>query len=399
MKPLTFLFTTTFFPPYHIGGDATLVYHLANELAARGHNIHIIYLPDSYRWQRRSIPSVNNYPIENNIHLKPLYSSLGKFSSILTYMMGNPTSHCNTIKKIVAEVRPDIIHHHNIAGFGPWVFKLPAPRKLYTVHDHWLICQLNGLLNWEQKPCCNQKSCFSCSLLSGKPPQLWRYLNYLQYCLSSIDLIISPSSYLKRRLYDHGLQNQIEVLPNFIPKPEINKSNPFPFPYFLFVGVLEKHKGILELIDLFIELSIHSKAKLVVAGNGTLANFIDNKIKDNRCEEFIIRIGRVDNLVLSSLYLHAEAVIIPSQFYENCPMVALEAISHGTPIITSNFGGLPEITSKINPNYIFRNFSELRDIIMSFDINRKKSQNVLSIYDQFYSTKNVDNYLSLIEGM
>ena len=36
-RPLSFCMVTTFYPPYHFGGEAMYLYHLTNELAVRGH--------------------------------------------------------------------------------------------------------------------------------------------------------------------------------------------------------------------------------------------------------------------------------------------------------------------------------------------------------------------------
>ena len=39
-RPLSFCMVTTFYPPYHFGGEAMYIYRLSNELAERGHRGH-----------------------------------------------------------------------------------------------------------------------------------------------------------------------------------------------------------------------------------------------------------------------------------------------------------------------------------------------------------------------
>jgi glycosyltransferase involved in cell wall biosynthesis len=46
--------TTTFYPPYHIGGDAVHVRILAEELVKKGHEVHIIHLLDSYYLKKKN---------------------------------------------------------------------------------------------------------------------------------------------------------------------------------------------------------------------------------------------------------------------------------------------------------------------------------------------------------
>ena len=48
MDTLKFLLTSTFYPPYHLGGDAVHVSYLAEELVKRGHEVHVLHSLDAY---------------------------------------------------------------------------------------------------------------------------------------------------------------------------------------------------------------------------------------------------------------------------------------------------------------------------------------------------------------
>jgi glycosyltransferase involved in cell wall biosynthesis len=398
MEPLSFLFTTTFFPPYHLGGDAIHVYHLSCELAKRGHAVHVIHLMDSYYWQRKGEPDANLYPLPGNVVVHPLWSSLGKFAPPLSYISGIPFSLRDNIETIAMDVKPNVIHHHNVAGFGPWIFGLQAPVCLYTAHDHWLMCQMNGCLDFVGRICNSPRNCIFCSAMSGRPPQLWRYSSILKKNLKNIDMIITPSEYLKQRLIAYGVKNRITVIPNFIPEPLEPGPPLYTDPYFLFVGMLEKHKGILELVNIFVELKSGLNAKLLIAGTGSLGPKIDTIISHNNCGDKIIRLGRIDDFsIISNLYSYANALIIPSQA-ENCPLVALEALAHGTLIFTSDAGGLPEITRRLNSEFIFTTPEELRNILLKHD--KKKPSNFIrckNVFNQNYSISVVDNYLKIMQ--
>ena len=89
--------------------------------------------------------------------------------------------------------------------------------------------------------------------------------------------------------------------------------------------------------------------------------------RSNSLKDKISFLGFVDESRLYSLYSNALALIVPSIWPENAPLVALEALSAGTPIIVSNRGGLPEINKKMNMNtFVFDNFSQLKEILLSF---------------------------------
>ena len=42
------------------------------------------------------------------------------------------------------------------------------------------------------------------------------------------------------------------------------------------------------------------------------------------------------------LLRHAKAVVVPSEWYENCSMSVLEAMAYGKPVIGARIGGIPE---------------------------------------------------------
>src|SRR3954464_8975419 len=47
-RPLNFLHFTTFYPPYHFGGDAMYIYRLSHALAEMGHHVDVVHCVDSY---------------------------------------------------------------------------------------------------------------------------------------------------------------------------------------------------------------------------------------------------------------------------------------------------------------------------------------------------------------
>jgi len=399
METLKFVMTTTFYPPHHIGGDALYVYHLANELAKLGHEIHVIYSIESYGLKRKSTPK-NEFQNHENIHVYPVRSPIGRTTPIISYILGTPYPIQNKIAKLIEKIKADVIHHHNIAGFGPFILKMGAPKVLYTAHDYWLVCPMNSLLRADGKICNGDSNCFMCSILHKRPPQLWRYTGYLAKALENVDIIITPSRFMKDKLVEFGIERPIEVIYNFIPNiQEKTEENTFTFPYFLFVGVLERHKGVLELIDAFSAIRKDINAKLVIVGSGSLEGKIKKTIKTKNLGNEVMLTGRISSRILFNLYENALATIVPSIWPENNPLVALESISMGTPIITSNKGGLPEITEKIDPKLIFSTFEELQSILVNFDKAKYDANKIKNIYKTNFSfNAYYRKYIELIKG-
>jgi glycosyltransferase involved in cell wall biosynthesis len=190
-------------------------------------------------------------------------------------------------------------------------------------------------------------------------------------------------------------------LPNFAPSPPKDLSRVGYSNYFLFVGVLEIQKGILDLLELFKQLGPEMGIKLIIVGDGSLRNHIIEFIRRNSLSSCVYYIGSIENKrKLYSLYKNALAVVIPSTCLENAPLVALEAFSVGCPVIASNNGGLPEIVGKLDKRLIFKNWTELRNILLGFSRNEFPSERIEEVYKQNFSPEiYVDKYLAIVREM
>lgn len=404
METMCFLMTTTFYPPYHIGGDAIHVHLLSNELAKRGHEVHVIHLLDSYTFKRgRSHHMGGDKTDESGVIVHSIESPYGVISLAKSYTCGRSDYISRKIDDLIKDISPDVLHHHNIAGFGADILTKIAPRVLYTAHDYWLICPMNDLLFAGRKECfMGSYMCGLCSILRRRPPQFWRLFKNINKMISTIDTIIAPSHFMKRSLIGAGIKRRIEVISNFVVPMNFHYNNirscdHIKFDYYLYVGVLEKHKGILELIKLFIENHNSIDSKLVVVGNGSLLDRIKDLIGANNAEDIICIKGKIERNLLSDFYLNAKAVIIPSRCYENNPLVALEAISYGTPLITSDMGGLPEIVRKIDSKLIFHDWNHLTDILRNFRKECYPQSTLIDIYRHYYTIDTfLEKYLNLV---
>ncbi|MEM2944604.1 MAG: glycosyltransferase [Methanomassiliicoccales archaeon] len=408
MESLRFLMITTFYPPYHIGGDAVHVELLSKNLAKRGHEVHIVHLLDSFLLKARNMNEikVNNSENDDLVRTYPIKTPYNVLTLVKNYCLGKSRQIDTRMTQIVKDIRPDIIHHHNIAGFGPVILSLKADKTLYTAHDYWLICPRSDLLFFGMKPCrCNiGLACQFCLMLHQRPPQLWRFLKNESKILKGIDVIIAPSKFMKgklqEKLHEIGLDwMRIEVIYNFVEEPigdcypeKINRKN----SYFLYVGALEKHKGILELVNLFLKYKDLIENDLIIVGKGSMQSRIVDLIKKNHYEK-IHFIGWVDRNTLSTLYQCAEAVIVPSQWYENCPLVVLEAMSHGIPVIARNFGGLSEIVSQIDEKLLYTKPEDLINILQNFQESNFDACKIQQIVREKFSVgKFLMNYVELL---
>jgi glycosyltransferase involved in cell wall biosynthesis len=165
----------------------------------------------------------------------------------------------------------------------------------------------------------------------------------------------------------------------------------------LYAGGLERVRGVPTLLDVFSGEDIHSK--LIVVGTGSLASYVTEFIERKRLHDKIIYFGWVSNEERNSLYKGALATIIPSEYPANFPLVALESISHGTPVIASNKGGLPEIVGKVDAKLIYNSTPDLKQILLNFDGTKYSSEMVKAIYQKYYAPRShLKKYLDLIRS-
>ena len=116
-------------------------------------------------------------------------------------------------------------------------------------------------------------------------------------------------------------------------------------PYFLFVGTLEPRKNLTRLLEAFARLpdSLRSRAVLAIAGGKGWGGVDVATIAERFGIGDRVRVlGYVDDSQLATLYAHALFLAMPS-LYEGFGLPLLEAMSHGTPVLTSNCASMPEV--------------------------------------------------------
>jgi len=357
-RPLRFCLVTTFYPPYHFGGDGVFVYRLAEALAERGHSVDVIHSVDAYRLQHPAEPEVvfSHHP---NVTRHALRTKNPKLSTLASHQLGGPATYSQRLRSILDEGNYDVIHYHNISLMGgPGVLRLGRAVKLYTAHEYWLVCPTHVLFRFKEEACVKKK-CLRCQLVYRRPPQLWRYTSLMARCLREIDCLLAPSRFAQERLRADGVACPMVVLPSFVPMPnEQSVSADTPNeerPFFLFVGRLEKLKGLQHVIPLFAK---DRAADLLIVGRGDYETTLREQARGLENVKFR---GQVHPSEIDALYRHATALLAPSLCYEVFPLIAAEALAHGTPVIARRIGALAEVIEESGGGLLFDTPEQCRE--------------------------------------
>jgi glycosyltransferase involved in cell wall biosynthesis len=349
---------TTFYPPYSFGGDAIYVHRLCAELVKRGHEVDVVHCADSYHLFHQSATQ-RAFPASYGITQHKLRSAFGPLSPLLSHQTGLPLLKTTEIRRVLASKQFHVIHFHNISLFGPGVLALEPGYpvlKLYTVHDHWLVCPMSVL--WKDlKQACDKPTCIRCALRSNRPPQLWRKTGLLDRCSQHVDRFLAPSRFCHEMHRRRGFHGRMEVLPEFVPvdRPagEAPAGAPHDRPYFLFVGRLERLKGVDEILPHF---RGDGPYDLLVLGTGTHEAELRRQAEGLPRVRFI---GWVSQDDLHRYYRSALGVVVPSVTYETFGIVVIEALAQGVPVIVNNLGALPEVVKETGGGLVYSTQEEL----------------------------------------
>ncbi len=335
------LLLTTFYPPYSVGGDAVDMQSCAQALARRGCQVTVVHDEDALRAIGARPHGVSRpHP---GVEVVGLRSGLGRLGLLLAHQTGRPVVHGRRLRRLCGERRFDTVIFGNVSLVGgPGVFDLcPEAVRAYIATEHWLICPTHVLWRYDGRPC-DERRCLRCTLHHRRPPQLWRHAGVLARAARHIDVFIARSEFSRGRHREYGFTAPMEVVPPFVASPPAAPAAaaPHPRPYFLFVGRIELLKGLADLLPLFHQ---DRGVDLVVAGTGTA----EGRLREASAGTPHVRwLGFVPREDLSVWLHHALALVVPSTTYETFGIVAIEALSHGTPVVARRRGPLPEIVAR-----------------------------------------------------
>jgi len=358
MSEIRFCMLTTFYPPYNFGGDGIGVQRLSRALVRRGHHVTVVHDGDAYN-SLSPTPDPSGQDEPTGLEVITLKHPLGIGSPLLTQQLGRPVANGRRIKSILQNGRFDVVWFHNVSLIGgPGILGYGDAVKIYEAHEHWLVCPTHVL--WRHgREVCDARECLRCVARHKRPPQLWRYTGLLDRQLDHVDAFIAKSEFSRTKHHEFGFPKPMSVVPYFLPDLDPGNeppagSPPHERPYFLFVGRLERIKGLDDVIPLFKD---YPDADLLIAGDGEYGETLRRLGAEIPNVRFL---GRLTPEALGQYYRHATALIVPSVCYETFGIILIEAFSHGTPVLARRIGPFPEIVERSGGGRVFDDSSDLR---------------------------------------
>ena len=271
------------------------------------------------------------------------------------------------ISKLLKKIKPDIVHVHNFFPLiTPSVFDACKENNIpvvFTLHNYRLICP-SGMLMYNDK--IYEKSIYKgpYSTILDKVYKnsyfgtfaLARMISYhknKKTWENKVDQFIALTKFAKSKYIESGFNDKkFSIKPNFfISHSElINNKNRDGA---LYVGRLSKEKG----IDILLKAWEKVPVKLKIVGNGPLSSMVAQSKNPN-----IEYLGFLELKEIYSLMQKSSFLVFPSIWYEGFPMVIIEALANGLPIIASNLGSMSEVI-KNNVNGLHFDPGDVNDLI------------------------------------
>ena len=329
------------------GGAERVMFDLVDGYRRAGHEV----IPFSMKSARNRVSEWSGHFVPE-IDYEAVRGAAGQFGAAARAIWSRDAR--RRIVALVREARPDVAHLHNFHHqLSPSIvdgLRAEGVPAVHTLHDYKVICP-NYLLYTEGAPCerCRggrfheaiRHRCVRGSLAGSAVAAIEMAFHRWRHTLErGITRFVSPSRFLRDKLLEFGFDpGRVSVVPNGIRLDEGLPRAAAPGHGFLFAGRLSREKGVATLIE---ATARTEGLRLTIAGTGPEEEPL-RRLARERAGDRIEFLGHLDREVLLARVRAARAVVMPSQWYENAPLAALEALASGTPVVATRLGGLPEI--------------------------------------------------------
>ncbi|MEM7208541.1 MAG: glycosyltransferase family 4 protein [Pseudomonadota bacterium] len=260
---------------------------------------------------------------------------------------------------LLAEFSPDILHAHNIYHHLSTSILREADVRgvpvVLTLHDLKLACPAYTMLRDGQvcEDCRHSRlnvirhRCIKGSLpLSSIIFAEQLIVRLAGLYRKHVSHYVVPSRFYINKIGEWGIDTKnFSYVPNFVNLPEQSWHNSDD-GYYLYMGRLAPEKGLPTLVKAFIELKI----PLMIAGDGPLKAQVTELAQEHKNINLLGFLGRDE---MQAYQRNARAVIVPSEWYENCPMSVIESYGIGKAIIAADIGGLSEMVAHNDTGLLF----------------------------------------------
>jgi glycosyltransferase involved in cell wall biosynthesis len=259
------------------------------------------------------------------------------------------------IERILETEDIALAHFHTLSPYlaSDTVIRALRRRRIpvvVTLHGYHAICPAGDLYSHTEDRRCDRCVGHHYGRLIGRNCQAGAELRLLRdvfmavnaYALyyrgtwrEGVDRFIAPSRFMLAQMIRGGYEpEKLRYQPHFAARSEPSPTR--DTDAFLLAGRLTETKGVLWMLKVFAGLP----QRLFIAGEGECLAAVLAAAAAHPNIKYLGRLSRSD---LSERMSACSAVLVPSQWHENAPMVIYESFARGVPVLGSDLGGIPEL--------------------------------------------------------
>jgi len=223
-----------------------------------------------------------------------------------------------------------------------------------------------------------------------------------------VDIFITPSKTMENFLKENLGLNNVKLVPNPVMMKirediyyNINLGRKV-----IYVGRLDKSKGVEYLIGaLNLLRNKVNDIVLEIIGEGDYRSELVKLVKKNNLEDVVNFRGYIPYKDLREEYAKADIFVLPSTIMENSPLALIEAMSQGTPVITTNIGGQAELIKDGYNGFLVKPADQkdlaekILKILKDNNLRRKMSRNSLEYAKRFSKEEHAKKIEKLFESI
>lgn len=379
-----------FFPDFFAGTEV-LTFSVAKELRRRGHHVVVFTgfpckepLSAEQRFDRYDFEGVEIYryhhafvPMEGQKCVSELEYDNHLVARYFVHLLDS--------------IRPDLVHFFHFSRLSASLVEVARGKSVpayYTPTDFWAICPTIQLL-LDNGCVCSGPSAYGGNCIKHVATRTqWRHIaalvrrlpvwamdalaamarsklpcpfpfrqemgalsyrsEFIRSRLNGLHAIVSPTHMMTDVLVRNGIDPRLIVQSGYgldisgfdeVVRP-CNPGRPLTFGY---IGTLIPHKGCEVLIKAFLRLA-DKNAKLHIYGDLTQFPEFSARLQAlAKDREQIAFLGTFPNAKIPEVLASIDALVVPSLWYENTPLVVYSALAAKCPVIASDFPGMSEV--------------------------------------------------------
>jgi glycosyltransferase involved in cell wall biosynthesis/MoaA/NifB/PqqE/SkfB family radical SAM enzyme len=336
-------------------------------------------------------------------------------------------------QQILVNFKPDIVHFGHLNHLSLKLPKIAYQNNIpsiFTLHDFWLMCprgqflQRNSNTPWElcdgqDDDKCAQK-CYigkfsgTEETFNGEREYWKKWISHRMELARSVieysDILIAPSKFLQNKFANEfNVPSEKSIYLDYgfdLNRLKGRKKEKGAGVVFGYIGTHTPQKGIHLLIKAFAKLNSDAKLKIwgylredtpaLKALVTELPAYIQQRIE--------WRGGYVNENIVEEVFNKVDAIIVPSIWGENSPLVIHEAQQVRVPVITADYGGMSEYVRHMSNGLLFKH-RDIDDLVQKMQMVIDNPSLLLKLaskgylYSESSNIPSINDHVYEIEGI